>query len=781
MKVKFIADCARLIRAMTLYAGTFAFVACAPAEEQNTRMNKLGSIDAQGTQEPAKDDSDPITKTQIRVDLTDQGDLSPAISRKTPEQFAPRCLSSSSRLAPTLVVGDTLGLRQLRPDAVMEVPQDVPPILNPGWAVHVHPQVTGTAFPDFARLPAVSPIIQDRPDFDGAVAPGNLTRNFAIRASTTVDLPLARTIGFQLTARAVARIRVNGTIVLTTAVSTAAAPVAVTANVPLNAGKHSISVEYINGNLVPLFSVRMRLGTTGAYGLATPTGAVPFAVETPASPPPVQDPLQSRAIQWPGVAGSEGIATCTASTPTLNEKGAMEQAYTDVSNILRVSEQSTVSMTPPLKASDIKSLWVAPSSWSDAALVSAVASEDQIGLGFADGSTSVIAISELIQTQPDIANQVKILGAGQSTAPDTSASTLVLVAISAGKEQKLVTLQWSPASGSIRVVRRNAPWKALPHPVATTATHAIVLVDKTLQGVALDGSKAHEFKIDLDIDAAVQAGRFLALWNKTGQIATIEHAAIDAAIRALEKSEAGLEVATGSIQTMSSELSADPGTLWLDDFMQFWTLDATKTPAAITVWTRPSMPLLHFSSSEGVLWVDQPNKLSTIRIFGGDSLLIDTAFETGAKMLALRSMLPKEAADHPQLAVTIRATSGDEYSTVLPTILVANWDSPRADPPSSSTTTTTTRPIASPPPVVVSWDRDIRPFIQRSCLGGGCHNTVNPAAGRPLQTRQELQDGIAAAIGAAGPNGSMPIGRRQRLSAAELQLLANWRTANFPP
>lgn len=81
--------------------------------------------------------------------------------------------------------------------------------------------------------------------------------------------------------------------------------------------------------------------------------------------------------------------------------------------------------------------------------------------------------------------------------------------------------------------------------------------------------------------------------------------------------------------------------------------------------------------------------------------------------------------------------------------------------------------------LALSYARDIAPMMAASCATSNCHAGSAPSDGIALDSKEAVMAGIDASITSI-EDGSMPIGNVPSISAAQLQLLRDWKASNFP-
>lgn len=111
---------------------------------------------------------------------------------------------------------------------------------------------------------------------------------------------------------------------------------------------------------------------------------------------------------------------------------------------------------------------------------------------------------------------------------------------------------------------------------------------------------------------------------------------------------------------------------------------------------------------------------------------------------------------------------------------------PTTQQPAGTTPGTTTTPTnntpntpapTTPAATTVSYAKDIKPLMTKSCEGANCHTGPNPAVNPPLSTFADVKGNYTKSLDTI-QKGSMPKGRT--MTQTEKDLFKAWGTGNFP-
>jgi hypothetical protein len=728
----------------------------------------------------------PVQAGVLKVETTAPISYETALTRKFPANIEPECLAATSYSVPTLLAKDFLGIRYMRPEAILNEPYDQGGQAKVfGWAVQVFPNLPGNDFPaDYSQLTADTLILEE-PDFDGNTAPdGATTANFALRAETAFEMPVGRTIDFQVRALSVARLTIDGEVIFTTATTAAGGqPPTETYSKELSAGHHIAVVEFKKSNGNAIFELLMKFSDEDTFRPMTNTGATPFSVlvaneaEVDEDAEPF-DPNQTRLSQWPSVAGTENITTCIRSVPDANHGGYGERSFVDATNVINVRELSTQSMVGAIPVADIKSIWTAPRTDTTNPLRSISFGEGTVGVSLSNNQTFGFDLTEFLPDGEHGAVQSKMLGAHSS--PERS---MALIHTVTNLGSYLLSIIYDPASGTVRGLLRQPPsdWPAVIRNAGILGEFALITVDGSLFAIKIIGSQIIPIETGVTGRASI-LGESLYQLSDTGMMAQINIRELGAAISAIAAPEAEAEadpeateeapapvapIVTSNQFDLGSDYT-DLKSLWVDPFSQVWALGED-----LKTLSPDGRGLAFFYPNNGKVYFTGVDQMESVDLEAGSDVV--NSYEP-TESVALRSNIDPTG-EANWFKVTAKLKDGTSFwgrlsREALTGDVFSGGSSQGGDGPIVQD------PI-NPTPESASYATDIAPMIERSCLGGNCHSGGNPAGGLPLETKDQVQVKFGSVLGSVGPAGNMPLGRA-KLNAAEIELLRKWRDSSYP-
>ena len=714
----------------------------------------------------------PAALTEITVQSIKTTKYQKKIVRKFPTKLKPVCLANTSSVIPTLLGDNFMGIRYLKPEGIFNEPYDQGGLaLQEGWAVTVYDNLAGTEFPDYTQLEAETSI-QTIPNFDGNIAPGGATQNFALLSETAFDMPIGRSIEFRVSARGTSRLTIDDEIVFTTpVVAQNAAPQAATFTVDLESGNHVAKIELKHAGGNPIFNLEMRFTGEADFRPLEYSGATPFKVfieedTGDQSDPEKFDEEQTRLAQWPSVSGTENIISCTRSVADGNIREFGERSLMDPVQIVDIQEISTTAYVAPLAVSSIKSLWAAPREMTKNPLKAVAFGDGTLGISLADGNIFSFELQQFLEAGEHKDVRSKLLGAFA-----TENQTAVLLHVSSNLGSWLLSLFYDAANGELQGSLRLPPptWESFPKIVGIAGKFALVTVEGQIYGVAIDGTSSTKINSPISGPATINGNNLLQI-SENGELIKLS---VDSLIATLDKITTAETSPLLEAETISAgSLVTDIDSVFLDPFSQIWLLNDGR----LEVLNPEKANLAFYSPNNGQLYLSDIANITEVEVMA-EGKLIEKFKPT--KQIALRSA-KSNASKASWFEVIITQKDGIKITANLSrraiTGKVENSGGYNGGEIKGPIVKNPTNPTGPTGPSL-SYAMTLAPIIQQSCLRG-CHDGNNPSGGLPLETKDQVQEKFGSVLGSVGPAGGMPQ-NRTRWTPAQIKVLTDWRDGGY--